>query len=82
LKIKSLFQSVKALIEKSRSQVARNVNTVIIHTYFYIGRTIIHEQQKGNERAEYAEEIIAELSKSLSAAYGKGFSKRNLDYFK
>lgn len=78
----SLFQSVKALIEESRSQVVRNVNTVMIHNYFHIGKMIIHEQQKGNERAEYAEEIVAELSKSLSATYGKGFSKRNLDYFK
>jgi predicted nuclease of restriction endonuclease-like (RecB) superfamily len=77
-----LFLSVKALIEESRSQIVRNVNTVMIYTYFHIGRMIIHEQQQGNKRAEYAEEVIAELSRSLSTEYGKGFSKRNLDYFK
>jgi predicted nuclease of restriction endonuclease-like (RecB) superfamily len=82
LETTSLFRSVKALIEESRSQIVRNVNTVMIHTYFHIGKMIIHEQQQGNERADYAEEIVAELSRSLTANYGKGFSKRNLDYFK
>lgn len=80
--VNPLFMSVKALIEESRSQVVRNVNTVMIHTYFHIGKMIVHEQQNGNERAEYAEEIVAALSRSLSAEYGKGYSKRNLDYFK
>jgi predicted nuclease of restriction endonuclease-like (RecB) superfamily len=82
IEVNSLFRSVKALIEESRSQVVRNVNTVMIHTYFHIGKMIVNEQQNGNERAEYAEEIVAELSRSLTADYGKGFSKRNLDYFK
>ena len=78
----TLLRSVRALIEDSRNHIVRNVNTVMIHTYFQIGRMIIHEQQNGNERAEYAEEIVAALSRSLSKEYGKGYSKRNLDYFK
>lgn len=77
-----LFRSVKALIQESRIQVVRNVNTVMIHTYFHIGKMIIQEQQLGNERAGYAEEIIVTLSRSLSAEFGKGYSARNLEFFR
>jgi predicted nuclease of restriction endonuclease-like (RecB) superfamily len=77
-----LFRSVKELIEESKSLIVRNVNTVMIHTYFQIGKMIIQEQQQGNERAGYAEEIIISLSRSLSAEYGKGYSTRNLEFFR
>ncbi|WP_439697473.1 YhcG family protein [Mucilaginibacter sp. AW1-7] len=80
--VNSLFRSVKELIDESRSQIVRNVNTRMIQTYYHIGMMIVQEQQKGNDRAEYAEEIVAALSRSLSEEYGKGYSKRNLDYFK
>lgn len=79
---KTLLQSVRELIEESRTHVVRNVNTVMIYTYFNIGKMIIDEEQHGNERAGYAEEIVKDLSLLLTREYGKGFSKRNLDYFK
>lgn len=82
LDVNTLFRSVKELIDESRGQIVRNVNTIMIQTYYHIGRMIVQEQQKGNDRAEYAEEIVAALSRSLSKEYGKGYSKRNLDYFK
>jgi len=79
---KSLFQSVRELIEDSRTQVVRNVNTIMIYTNFSIGKMIVEEEQNGSIRASYAETIVKDLSKSLSKEYGKGYSQRNLDYFK
>jgi len=47
----SLFQSIKLLIEEAKHKVVRNVNSVIASTHFEIGRMIIGNEQKGNERA-------------------------------
>ena len=77
-----LLHSVSILIEESRKLVIRNVNTTMVYTYFHIGRMIVEEEQHGLERAAYAESILKELSSSLTTEYGKGFSKRNLEYFR
>ncbi|SDI85108.1 PDDEXK nuclease domain-containing protein [Mucilaginibacter gossypii] len=77
-----LFRSVRELIEKSRSEIVRNVNTVMVYTYYHIGEMIVNEEQAGSQRAAYAETIVKDLSEALTREYGKGYSHRNLDYFK
>ena len=42
----------------------------------------MEEEQNGNERAEYGEELIKNLSLRLSKEFGKGFSKTNLKQMK
>ena len=42
----------------------------------------MEEEQKGEARAEYGVQIIAQLSEQLTHQYGKEFSKRNLTYFR
>ena len=37
---------------------------------------------QGNQRAEYGKEVLQDLSKQLSAEYGKGFEERNLRYMR
>lgn len=48
-------------------------------TYFLIGKRIVEEEQGGEKRAEYGENLIIKLSEKLTRDYGKGFSKRNLE---
>jgi predicted nuclease of restriction endonuclease-like (RecB) superfamily len=50
--------------------------------YWHIGRRIVQEEQQGQERAEYGTFLIRELSKSLSAEFGKGFALANLKNFR
>lgn len=78
----NLYNSIKKLIENSKSNIARNVNTTIILTYFDIGRMIVDDEQSGNSRAEYAERTLKQLSIDLTREFGKGFSQRNLEYFR
>ena len=77
-----LYDSIKLLIEESKSQIVRNVNTTIIFTYYEIGRMIVDDEQNGKSRAEYAEQTLKQLSISLTREFGKGFSHRNLEYFR
>jgi predicted nuclease of restriction endonuclease-like (RecB) superfamily len=74
-----LFDNVKHLLTEARKAVVKNVNKVMVYTYYEIGRMIVEEEQKGEQRAEYGEKIIKELSHRLTAEFGKGFSKRNVE---
>lgn len=74
----NLINDIKTIIEESKKLIVRNVNTIMLQTYWSIGRRIVEEEQKGNERAEYGSALLKELSKELTKEYGKGFSKSNL----
>jgi len=75
---KSLLDNVSTLIEEARTKAVKQVNTIIVHTYWVIGRLIVEEEQKGEEKADYGTTLIVELSKDLTKRHGKGFSKSNL----
>lgn len=77
-----LYNSIKELIENSKSNIVRSVNTTIILTYFEIGRMIVEDEQSGKSRAEYAEQTLKQLSIDLTKDFGKGFSQRNLEYIR
>jgi hypothetical protein len=43
---------------------------------------IVEHEQKGKERAGYAEKTLAQLSAGLTAEYGHGYSRTNLEYMR
>jgi predicted nuclease of restriction endonuclease-like (RecB) superfamily len=73
-----LYKRVARILEQARSQIARTVNSAMVHAYWHVGREIVEVEQAGKERAGYGEEIIKQLSAKLAAEYGRGFSVRNL----
>jgi len=74
----ALVLAIERLIEQGRRRAAWAVNTILVETYWQIGRYIVEFEQKGKARAEYGEELLKRLSKDLTAKYGRGFSWRNL----
>ncbi|MEM7183240.1 MAG: DUF1016 N-terminal domain-containing protein, partial [Spirochaetota bacterium] len=66
----------------TKSNVVRSVNSNMILAYWLIGREIVEELQKGDERAEYGREIIESLSTKLNKKFGKGFSAATLWRFR
>jgi probable cytoplasmic protein len=73
-----IYNSIKILMENARKDVVKQVNSILVSTYWEIGRIIIEEEQKRSDRAEYGKQLLIELSKKLSKEYGKGFSRSNL----
>ena len=55
---------------------------LLVETYWQIGQYIVEFEQKGNERAEYGSRLLTQLSRDLKTAYGKGFSRSNLQYMR
>ena len=74
-----LIQQIIELVQTSRQFVVRQTNSVMVFTYFHIGRLIVQHEQKGNEKAEYGKATIKQLSKKLSTKFGNGFSERNIE---
>jgi predicted nuclease of restriction endonuclease-like (RecB) superfamily len=47
-------------------------------TYWLVGRRIIELEQGGEARASYGEALVGRLSADLTARFGRGFSRQNL----
>ena len=73
-----VYNNIKQLMDQARNRVSREVNTILVQTYWEIGRLIVENEQGNIERVEYGKKLIADLSKRLTKEYGKGFSKSNL----
>ena len=76
--INDIFDDIKALVINSRNKVYSTVNTEMLKLYWNIGKSIMKIQQ-GEERASYGDAVLEKLSQKLTAEFGKGFSKRNLE---
>lgn len=74
-----LFDAISRLIEESRRQVAKAVNTAMVYTYYGVGQYIVEFEQGGKERAAYGKEVLKRLSARLTEKYGKGWSEDNLE---
>jgi predicted nuclease of restriction endonuclease-like (RecB) superfamily len=53
----------------------------MVDAYWSIGKAIVDEQG-GNEKAEYGDRLIVNLSKRLTEEFGKGFTATNLKYMR
>ena len=78
----TLFDRVAAILEQARGNVVRAVNSNMVLANWLIGREIVQELQGGEERAEYGQRVVADLSTRLTERYGKGFSEENLQLFR
>jgi len=65
---------VAQIIDAAHGQVARTVNTTIVHCYWLIGRELVEVEQQGSTRAEYGEQLVRSLAERLTKKYGRGFS--------
>ncbi|MBE8725570.1 PDDEXK nuclease domain-containing protein [Flavobacterium hungaricum] len=74
-----LFSEIKEIILQSRQRVFRMANSVLLETYWEIGRVIIEDEQKGKDRADYGKATLKNLANQLTFEFGKGFDERNLN---
>ena len=80
--ISELVKHIGNVLQSARGKAAQSVNTILIDTYWQIGKYIVEYEQQGKARAEYGDKLIERLSKDLTLHYGKGFGKSNLLYIR
>ena len=67
------------LIHAARKSVVRQTNSVMVYTYFQIGKLIVENEQGGKSKAIYGNVTVLALSKKLTKEFGKGFSSTNIE---
>lgn len=72
-----IIKDIKQIIEESKRTVVKNVNTIMLQTYWNIGKRIVEEEQNGNASSNYGDYVIKNLSRELTKEYGRGFSSTN-----
>lgn len=77
--LQKCITDIKQILLQAQQKAYQATGFAMIEGFWRIGRRIVEEEQQGSIRANYGEQVIAQLSKEL----GKGFSKRTLwDYKK
>lgn len=76
--INDLFNQIEDIILKNKTKMVYQINDTLVNTYFYIGKTIVENEQNGNIRAEYGKDVLKKLSKKLTDKFGTGFSRSGL----
>lgn len=71
------YEQIRSILESARVQVYSAANSAMVQAYWNIGKSIV-EQQGKSERAEYGTQLLTELSRQLTADFGKGFTSSNL----
>lgn len=77
-----LIVDVKKIIEQARAQAYSAINSAMVQAFWLLGRRIVKEEQGGEKRAEYGQQLIATLARELTDEFGKGFLERNVWEFR
>lgn len=73
---------IKQILAQARQKSYQAINSAMVEAYWKIGERIVIEEQSGKERADYGKAIIKAIAKELTAEFGRGFSERNVLYFR
>lgn len=78
----AFYRSVAQVLRNARVNAYRAVNFVMVAAYWNVGRMIVEEEQHGQKRAEYGENLLANLALRLTEEFGAGYTERNLRNFR
>lgn len=73
----ALVKDISQLIDEARGKVSREYNATQVQLCWLIGRRIDEEILKF-KRAQYGDQIVANISSYLTTQYGRGYSRPNL----
>jgi predicted nuclease of restriction endonuclease-like (RecB) superfamily/sulfur relay (sulfurtransferase) DsrC/TusE family protein len=79
---KTYITEIKQILKDARAKAYAAVNYSMVEAYWLIGKRIVEEIQQGGNRANYGEQVIKNLSKALTAEFGKGFSDRSIRQYR
>jgi len=72
-----LFNDIAKIISEGKHRVATEVNSTVILIYWLVGKRINDEILQG-DRANYGEQIIAQISQELTIKFGRGYNKASI----
>ena len=77
-----IVSDMKSIIEASQKSAHQAINVALIRRNWLLGMRIDEEVLRSDDRSDlYGRKVVCELSKELTKAYGKGYSKTSLYQF-
>ena len=74
----ALFERISVLIDLAHKRVKTAIDTTMVYTYYGVGQYIVEDEQQGEQRAQYGQAVLKNLSARLTDKYGDGWSVENL----
>jgi hypothetical protein len=71
----NIYRWIRDTLAQARAKAYSAINFSMVEAYRDIGRQI---EEAVGERAEYGKDLLKFLAKTLTGAFGKGFTERNL----
>ena len=82
-KEESIFlDSLKDIVKSARKLAYSSICFAQVQSNWLLGKRIVEQIQKGNDKAEYGKHILKIASESLTEEFGKGYSETNLKSFR
>ena len=75
---RNFVEEIKGILSRAKQTAVTAVNSAMVFAYWEIGKRIVEEEQKGEERAAYGKNLLDNLAESLSEDFGKSFDAREL----
>ncbi len=74
----ALFERISALIDLAHKRVKTAIDSTMVYTYYGVGQYIVEDEQQGEQRAQYGQAVLKNLSARLTNKYGEGWSVETL----
>ena len=82
-KEESIFlDSLKDIVKSARKYAYSSICFAQVQSNWLLGKRIVEQIQKGNNKAEYGKHILKIASESLTEEFGKGYDETNLKSFR
>jgi DUF1016 N-terminal domain len=76
------YDRIRDILEATHTGVVRTVNTAQVLSNWLVGRAIVEEEQQGEHRADYGDNLLKNLAQKLKQEFGKGYSYSNLKFIR
>lgn len=80
--VNSIVLDIRNIMDNAQKNVAQKVNNELVVAYWKIGKIIVRYEQNDSIRAVYGKQTLKQLSKTLTAEFGKGFSVSNIQFMR
>ena len=76
------LDSLKDIVKSARKYAYSSICFAQVQSNWMLGKRIVEQIQKGNDKAEYGKHILKITSESLTEEFGKGYDESNLRYMR
>jgi len=72
------IENIGEILEQGRKKAIQAVNTILVETYWMIGKSIVEYEKANKDTAGYSSKLFEKIAGDLRNTHGRGFSRSNV----